>query len=151
MNEQFLSRRASQSKHIEYLDVHASEMSSIPLLGSITAGQPIDVFSETGQSIDVPAKMIRKNCYALRVKGDSMIDDAIEDGDIIVVQQQQTAENGQSVVAMIAGEQVTLKRFYIENDGIRLQPANPNRSALYFEHDQVDILGVVMGVIRQRG
>jgi repressor LexA len=68
--------------------------------------------------------MVRKNSYAWRVRGHSMIDDHIQDGDIIVVEKRETAENGESVVAMINGERVTLKRFCVEADGIRLQPAD---------------------------
>jgi repressor LexA len=73
--------------------------------------------------------MVRKNSYALRVRGHSMTDDQIQDGDIIIVEKRQTAENGETVVALIKGEQVTLKRFYVEPDGIRLQPANPEMDA----------------------
>jgi repressor LexA len=78
-----------------------------------------------------------------------MIDDHIQDGDIIIVEQRETAENGESVVAMINGEQVTLKRFYVEKDGIRLQPANPTMEPIYLRHEELQILGIVAGVIRQ--
>jgi repressor LexA len=93
--------------------------------------------------------MVRKNSYALRVRGHSMIDDHIQDGDIIIVEQRETAENGESVVAMINGQQVTLKRFYVEADGIRLQPANPAMEPIYLRHEELQILGIVAGVIRQ--
>ena len=73
----------------------------------------------------------------------------IQDGDIILVEQRQTAENGESVVAMINGERVTLKRFYVEADGIRLQPANPAMEPIYLRHEELQILGIVAGVIRQ--
>jgi repressor LexA len=78
-----------------------------------------------------------------------MIDDHIQDGDIIIVEKRETAENGESVVAMINGERVTLKRFYVEEDGIRLQPANPSMEPIYLRHDELQILGIVAGVIRQ--
>ena len=77
-----------------------------------------------------------------------MIDDNIQDGDIIIVEKRETAENGQSVVALINNEQVTLKKFYIEHDGIRLQPANPSMEAIRLDNDEVQVLGVVTGVIR---
>jgi repressor LexA len=77
-----------------------------------------------------------------------MIDDNIEDGDVIVVEKRASAENGQSVVAMINGETVTLKKFYIEKDGVRLQPANPDLNPIYLKNGDIQILGIVMGVIR---
>ena len=131
----------------EVLPVEASEMITIPLLGWVAAGQPVDLF-EQHESISVPANMVRKDTYALRVRGDSMIDDNIEDGDVIVVEKRATAENGQSVVAMINGETVTLKKFYIEKDGVRLQPANPSMNPIYLKNGDIQILGIVMGVIR---
>ena len=75
-------------------------------------------------------------------------DDHIQDGDIIIVEKRETAENGESVVAMINGERVTLKRFYVEADGIRLQPANPAMEPIYLRHEELQILGIVSGVIR---
>ncbi len=131
----------------EVLPVEAAEMVTIPLLGWVAAGQPVDLF-EQQESVSVPDNMVRKDTYALRVRGDSMIDDNIEDGDLIVVEKRATAENGQSVVAMINGETVTLKKFYIEKDGIRLQPANQNLNPICLKNEDIQILGIVMGVIR---
>jgi len=133
---------------LEVLDIDAEDMTEIPLLGMVTAGQPMDLFSYK-ESIAVPNSMVRKSSYALRVRGDSMIDDNIEDGDIIVVEKCHSAENGQSVVAMINGESVTLKKFFIEKDGIRLQPANPALKPIYIKNEELQILGVVIGVIRR--
>jgi len=132
---------------LDEMDVLATELVEIPLLGSITAGQPIERI-ENHDLVKVPANMVRKNTYALRVQGHSMIDDNIQDGDIIVVEKQITAENGQSVVALINNEQVTLKKFYIEADGIRLQPANPDMEPIILKNDEVQVLGIVSGVIR---
>jgi repressor LexA len=120
---------------------------AIPLLGYVTAGRPVDIPAER-ETVDIPRNMLRKNCYALRVRGHSMVDDNIQDGDIIIVEKRETADNVESVVAMINGEQVTLKRFYVENDGIRLQPANPAMSPIYLRHEELQILGIVAGVIR---
>lgn len=131
----------------EVLPVEPAEMMEIPLLGWVAAGQPVDLF-EQQEKISVPSNMVRKDTYALRVRGDSMIDDNIEDGDIIVVEKRATAENGQSVVAMINGETVTLKKFYIEKDGVRLQPANQSLDPIYIKNSDIQILGIVMGVIR---
>ena len=135
---------------IEGLDEIESDtvaMVKIPLLGMITAGQPIERV-EQNERVKVPANMVRKNTYALKVTGHSMIDDNIQDGDIIIVEKRESAENGQSVVALINGEQVTLKKFYIEADGIRLQPANPDMEAILLKNEEVQVLGVVTGVIR---
>lgn len=122
-------------------------MIEIPLLGMITAGKPIERV-EQNERVKVPANMVRKNTYALKVTGHSMIDDNIQDGDVIIIEKRESAENGQSVVALINGEQVTLKKFFIEADGIRLQPANPDMEAILLRNEEVQVLGVVTGVIR---
>jgi len=119
----------------------------IPLLGKITAGKPIERI-EDEERIKVPANIVRKDTYALRVCGHSMIDDNIQDGDIVIIEKRMSAENGQSVVALINNEQVTLKKFYIEADGIRLQPANPDMEPILLKNEEVEVLGVVTGVIR---
>ena len=129
------------------IDSQVTELIEIPLLGIITAGQPIERI-ETLDLVKVPSNMVRRNTYALKVQGHSMIDDNIQDGDIIVVEKQVTAENGQSVVALINNEQVTLKKFYIEVDGIRLQPANPDMEPVILKNEEVQVLGIVSGVIR---
>jgi repressor LexA len=130
------------------LDNELSNLVSIPLLGRITAGKPIERVEEDEQ-VKVPANMVRKDTYALKVCGHSMIDDNIQDGDIVIIEKKMSAENGQSVVALINSEQVTLKKFYIEADGIRLQPANPDMDAILLKNEEVEVLGVVTGVIRQ--
>ena len=132
---------------LEPLDLAREPGVEIPLLGYVTAGQPVDI-PEERETVTVPRHMVRKNSYALRVRGHSMIDDHIQDGDIIIVEKRETAENGESVVAMINGERVTLKRFYVEADGIRLQPANPAMEPIYLRHEELQILGIVSGVIR---
>jgi repressor LexA len=137
---------------LEPLDLELDTGVELPLLGYVTAGQPIET-PEDRETIRVPRELLHrrvvKNSYALRVRGHSMIDDQIQDGDIIIVEQRQTAEDGESVVAMINGERVTLKRFYVESDGIRLQPANPDMEPIYLRHEELQILGIVAGVIRQ--
>lgn len=133
---------------LESMEVSMTGSVDIPLLGWVAAGDPVDL-CEQRETVAVPANMVRKNSYALRVRGHSMIDDNIQDGDVIIIEKRETAENGQSVVAMINGEQVTLKRFYVESDGIRLQPANPAMSPIHLRNEEVQILGIVTGVIRQ--
>ncbi|MFE8032837.1 LexA family protein [Thiohalocapsa marina] len=137
---------------LEPLDLAIEPGIELPLLGYVTAGLPIETPEEQA-TITVPRHLLRervvKNSYALRVRGHSMIDDQIQDGDIIIVERRETAANGESVVAMINGERVTLKRFYVEPDGIRLQPANPRMQPIYLRHEELQILGIVSGVIRQ--
>jgi len=143
----FKNSRPVWNPALEELECELDDLIEIPLLGMITAGSPIERIM-LQEKVRVPANMVRKNTYALKVRGESMIDDNIEDGDVIIINKTETAESGQSVVALIHGDQVTLKKFYIEKDGIRLQPANPDMQPMYFKHDEVNVLGIVSGVIR---
>jgi len=133
---------------LESVESKAIQLVDIPLLGSITAGKPIERVEDDSEKVSVPANMVRKNTYALKVRGHSMIDDNIQDGDVVIIEKREWAENGQSVVALINDEQVTLKKFYIEADGIRLQPANPEMEPILLKNEEVQVLGVVTGVIR---
>ncbi|OGZ19517.1 MAG: repressor LexA, partial [Candidatus Nealsonbacteria bacterium RIFCSPHIGHO2_01_FULL_38_55] len=110
-------------------------MIKIPLLGTIAAGQPIEAI-ENKETIAVPKSLIPSSAevYALRVVGKSMIDENINDGDIVLVRQQETAENGQKVVALIDNHEATLKKFYKERGHIRLQPANKSMEPLIFRN-----------------
>lgn len=131
--------------------VEAEDLLELPLLGLVSAGQPI-VAAEDRETIRVPRGLVRSHArersYALLVRGHSMIDDQIQDGDLVVIEQRPTAEDGETVVARIEGYQVTLKRFYRELDCIRLQPANAEMEPLRFADDEVEVLGVVSGVVR---
>jgi len=140
-------QRPVWTPELDETDVEAAELVEIPLLGIITAGNPIERI-ENHELVKVPANMVRQNTYALQVKGSSMIDDNILDGDIVIIEKRISAENGQSVVALINNEQVTLKKFYIEADGVRLQPANPDMEPIILKNEDVQVLGVVSGVIR---
>ena len=128
----------------------------VPLLGTVAAGLPIEAIL-TEDTIAVPPDMLgRGRTFALRVRGDSMIEDNIQDGDIIVVASQKTAENGQTVVALIDSNYATVKRFYREPDFIRLQPANPqykptlmSKPMLIKTPERIQIQGVVTGLIRK--
>lgn len=141
------NNREVWAPELENLDISPEELCELPLLGYVTAGEPV-LLSEENETVSVPTSMVRTNSYALRVRGHSMIDDNIQDGDIIVIEKRETACNGESVVAMINGETVTLKKFYVERDGIRLQPANPTMEPIYLCNEEVQILGIVTGVIR---
>jgi repressor LexA len=137
----------SWDPRLEPLDLETEPGVEVPLLGYVSAGRPVET-PEEQETIRVPSHMTRKASYALRVRGHSMIDDQIQDGDIIVIEQRQTAANGETVVALINGHQVTLKRFYVEAAGVRLQPANPEMAPLYLRHEEIEILGIVTGVVR---
>lgn len=130
----------------EELRPHALE---IPLFGRIAAGRPIEVVAGD-ESVTVPELLTRKGeNFVLRVTGQSMIEDGVEDGDFIVVNRREKAASGEMVVAVVGGE-ATLKRFYPEADGrIRLQPANERMAPMYFREDEVDVQGVVVGLMRK--
>lgn len=146
-NNIYKNNREVWTPELENLGILPEELCDLPLLGYVTAGEPV-LLSEEQETVRVPGSMVRTNSYALRVRGHSMIDDNIQDGDIIVIEKRETACNGESVVAMINGETVTLKKFYVERDGIRLQPANPDMEPIYLHNEEVQILGIVTGVIR---
>jgi len=142
------NRPVISAEELEIMDMIPEILTEVPLLGFVQAGEPVDI-CEQQESVRVPANMVRKNTYALQVRGHSMIDDNIEDGDVIVIEKREYAHNGQTVVAMINGEHVTLKKFYVEKDGIRLQPANPDMQPIFLKNQDVQILGIVTGVIRR--
>ena len=122
----------------------------IPLLGTVAAGQPIEAIL-SHDTISVPKDLQgHGRTFALRVRGESMIDENIQDGDIIIVQSQKTAENGQVVVALIDGNFATVKKFYREPEFIRLEPANPQFKPIFIKtEERIQIQGVVRGLIRK--
>ncbi len=126
----------------------------VPLAGSIAAGQPIPVpdQGEIDDYVEVPADLAperMKDVYALRVKGDSMVDALIADGDLVLMRYQATAENGQmAAVRVIDRNEVTLKRIYFEGNQVRLQPANPTMAAWHEPAGNVEVQGRVVGVVR---
>ena len=119
---------------------------NVPLLGAIQAGKPIEAV-RTSETLEIPRDMMSNNVFALKVKGDSMKDDGILDGDYVVVEPCQSPKNGDIVVALINKDEVTLKRFYREKDHIRLQPANAKYKPIRVK--KVTIQGKVRGVIRK--
>ncbi|MCW8931322.1 MAG: transcriptional repressor LexA [Gammaproteobacteria bacterium] len=142
------NKRSIWTPELEVLDDSDSDvLVEVPMLGFITAGQPIERV-EQNESIAIPETMVSRNTYALKVRGHSMIDDNIQDGDVVVIEKTESATNGQSVVCLINNEQVTLKKFYVEKKGIRLQPANPDMEPIFLKNEEVQILGVVSGVVR---
>jgi repressor LexA len=123
-------------------------LGTIRLAGVIAAGSPIEAI-ETNLTIDIPRDMTGPNVFALRVRGDSMVDDGILDGDYVIVEQTSEPKNGDIVVALLDNSGATLKRFYREKNRIRLQPANANYAPIYA--DNPTIQGKVRGVIRRFG
>jgi repressor LexA len=123
---------------------------ALPVLGEIAAGQPIEAYEDGAESLDVPRSLqARDDSYVLRVRGKSMIDALIDDGDYVVVQPAATARDGDIVVALLEDNGVTLKRYFREQDRIRLQPANAEMEPIYAT--EVQIQGKVVGVIRKLG
>ncbi|HEX6306702.1 MAG TPA: transcriptional repressor LexA [Longimicrobiales bacterium] len=123
----------------------------LPLLGLVAAGRPIEAVPDQ-ESVAVPEDMVGRGGrhYVLKVRGDSMIDEQIRDGDYVIVSSRNTADNGDMVVALVHGDSATVKKFYRERDGrVRLQPANVTMSPMYFSSDDVTVQGVVVGVIRR--
>jgi repressor LexA len=129
------------------IEVRAVEL---PLLGYVAAGTPIEAISGT-ETIVVPEDMIgRGDHYVLRVRGESMIEEQIRDGDFVIVEDRQTARDGEMVIALVDGENVTLKKLYRERDGrVRLQPANATMDPIVLDADRVRVRGVVVGVLRR--
>jgi repressor LexA len=121
---------------------------ALPVMGEIAAGQPIEAYEDAAETLEVPASMeARPDSYVLRVRGKSMIDALIDDGDFVIVQPQATARDGDIVVALLEDNGVTLKRYFREKDRIRLQPANAEMEPIYATDVQVQ--GKVVGVIRR--
>ncbi len=148
----YIRRSYNESRAIEILPSEVFQRSvELPLLGLVAAGSPIEALSHN-ETISVPDTFLRKNGshYVLRVRGESMIEDHIEDGDYVVVNERQSADNGEMVIALLDGAAATVKRYYRERDGrIRLQPANEAMQPLYVHEDDVRIQGIVVGVLRR--
>lgn len=121
----------------------------IPLLGTVAAGAPIEAVANP-DTITVPVELIgRRRAFALKVKGDSMIDEHICDGDTVILEARDTARGGETVVALVRGQDATLKKYYRDGARIRLEPANAKLQPIVVPEDQVRIQGVVIGVIRR--
>lgn len=155
-----IRRNRSISRGIELTstDSRSDDMVSIPVLGLIAAGEPIPVPDSPfhpvdGEMVEISQSLVRgrlEGTYALRVKGHSMVDALIDDGDVVVLRQQSTAENGQTVAVWLKAEkETTLKKFYHEGKRIRLQPANVTMQPIYTSPNNAEIQGRVIAVIRQ--
>jgi len=144
---------------IEILDKEAARRNhsevaiDLPVLGFIAAGQPIEPYTDPNATYGVPPTMInvKKRCFVLQVKGDSMIEAGIYDRDYVVIEQTETANNGDVVVALLDNGFATLKRFFKEATRVRLEPANSTMSPIFVTGDKLRIQGKCVGVIRKFG
>jgi repressor LexA len=146
----FIKRAWNRSRSVELVQTRSGGRAlELPLLGFVAAGAPIEAVAGS-ESISVPEEMVgRRDTYVLRVRGSSMIDEQIRDGDFVIVEDRKTADNGEMVIALLNGSDATLKKFYRENGRIRLQPANPTMEPIMVPAEQVQIQGVVVGVLRK--
>ncbi|GLC27346.1 transcriptional repressor LexA [Roseisolibacter agri] len=148
----YIKRGYNESRAIEILPSEAFQRSvELPLLGTVAAGLPIEQMA-SGESLCVPDSFLRKsgNHYVLKVRGNSMVDAHIGDGDFVIVNERRSADNGEMVIAMMQGSAATVKKFYRERDGrIRLQPANETMEPIYVHENDISIQGVVVGVLRR--
>jgi len=148
----YIKRSYNESRAIEILPSDAfARAVPLPLMGTVAAGAPVEAV-ETDETVSVPEGFVRRSGghYVLRVRGNSMIDEQIRDGDFVVVNERQSVDNGEMVIAMLNGQSATVKKFYRERDGrIRLQPANDTMSPIYVHENDIAIRGVVVGVLRR--
>jgi repressor LexA len=148
----YIKRAFNESRAIEILPSEATPRAvELPLLGSVAAGLPIEAI-EVDETVHVPENLVRRpgGHYVLRVRGNSMIDEQIRDGDFVVINERRSVDDGETVIALIDNSAATVKKFYRERDGrIRLQPANDTMTPIYVHENDVTIQGVVVGVMRQ--
>ncbi len=145
-----IHRHWNRARAIEVVPTESRpEARDVPLIGLISAGQPIEAI-RTNEVVAVPEDMIgRRDVYVLRVKGESMVEDQVRDGDYVIVENRASARNGEMVVALLQGENATLKKYYREKGQIRLQPAHPTMKPILAKEEDVKIQGVVIGLMRK--
>ncbi len=137
---------SNQKRALDLLPL-ATGATSIPFLGVVAAGTPIEAV-EVPEAIEVPESFLGSgNNFALQVRGDSMIDEGIREGDILIIARQSHAENGQTVVALVRGE-ATVKKFYAQGEEIELRPANSQMATIRIPATDVEIIGAVVGLLR---
>jgi len=146
----FIKRHWNRARAIELLPVQQKpEARDVPLAGLIAAGEPIEAV-RGNELVAVPEDMIgRREVYVLKVRGESMVDEQVRDGDYVIVENRTDPKNGEMVVALLNGENATLKKFYREKSQIRLQPAHPTMKPILVRDDELAIQGVVVGVMRK--
>jgi len=146
----FLRKAWNRSRSVEPVQGPSAEGVALPLLGTVAAGAPIEAI-ELPETIEVPRHLVPRGgeCFVLRVRGDSMIDEQIRDGDFVVVESRPHASDGETVVALIEGQDATLKKFYRRGRRVRLQPANASMEPIEVPASSVEVRGVVRGLLRQ--
>jgi repressor LexA len=146
----FIRRSWNRSRSVELISARTGHRAlELPLLGFVAAGVPIEAVPSS-ETIAVPEALVgKRETYVLRVRGDSMIDEQIRDGDYVIVEDRRMVDNGEMVIALIGGTDVTLKKLYLEHGRVRLQPANPAVAPLVLDPSQVQVQGVVVGVMRK--
>ena len=130
----------------------AAERVELPLVGTIAAGRPIEAIEQHQETLTVPMALLGRHGaehFVLRVRGDSMVEESILDGDYVVVESRQNARNGEVVVALLNGQEATLKRFFRENGRVRLQPANATMAPIVVSGGDLRVQGVVVGIWRR--
>ena len=142
-----IRKQQNLSRAIEIIPESGNTL-SYHVLGEIAAGKPIEALDQL-EVVDLLPDAGDKDVFVLRVKGNSMIEDHIQNGDYVIVERRNVAENGETVVALIDNDRVTLKRFYREGDRIRLQPSHPNMKPLFVREGDFAIQGVVISVLRK--
>jgi repressor LexA len=146
-----VKREWNRSRALELVPTEVTVRAlELPLLGRVAAGSPIEAITAS-ETIFVPEDMVgRRETYCLQVKGDSMIDEQIRDGDYVIVENRTAARDGEMVIALLDGENATLKKLYREGGGrVRLQPANASLQPIYVDQSRLRVQGVVIGVLRK--
>ena len=151
VEKRFLRKAWNRSRSVEPIAPPSSGIVSLPLLGTVAAGAPLEAVEEADTYVDVPRDLVPENAdsYVLKVRGDSMIEDQICDGDYVVIESRSEARNGETVVALIRGQDATLKRLRVNGSMVRLEPAHPTLKALELPAADVEIRGVVRGLLRR--
>ena len=145
LTNKFLDKKSNEKKESSNYNVE-----QIPLLGKIAAGTPIEAISNNNEFIEVPSSYITsKECFALNVEGDSMIDEGIYDGDTVIINKQTDIKNGDIIVALIDKEEATLKKFRQKGDSIALEPANKHYKTQIYGPDRITIQGKMSTLIRK--
>lgn len=144
----FIKRVKGAARSLELIKTKLANSMSVPLVGSIACGEPLEALEETGAEVEIVSdkRFNISDLYALRAKGDSMIEEGILENDLLIIKKQSWASNGDTVVAVIDDNEATLKRFYKEKDQIRLQPANHNYEPIF--RREVEVRGIVIKVVR---
>lgn len=144
----FIHRMSNRARSIQLVPEKESRL-TVPMLGYIAAGRPIEAV-QNPEEVEIPEYLMKYGeHFVLEVEGESMIDHHIQDGDRVIIQNRDHAENGDTVVALIDGEETTLKQFFREGNMIRLQPANQSMNPIYIEESRLMIQGVLVGLIRK--